>query len=236
MFNKRLLIILTAIISIIGIIAYIWWFNSFRVTFIDPSPIPLGTRQTTFYFSKSINRTYDTKNITIDPATPGKFTVGENSISFRADNDLQKGNLRFTFKDLSIQNGPTATLSTIVSVEYVPYNELSKNEQKRQLDQSDSNQSEFPITNGYVPHVSAAWGIEYLLPVDSGNDKLTLNVKIYADRGTNEPIVDYHARLDGIHQEVVDYIKAGGFKLEDYYINYEDPYLSKYDQRAPDNL
>lgn len=235
MSSKKLLLILAIPLLVIGIIVYSFWYSSFRVASINPNPVPMSVTQIEFTFSRDIDQKYDTKKITLsNDKVKGSFSLTKNSIIFKPDDSMPKGQLTFNFPGVRSTTGEQMDFKPTVNVKYVPFNQLSREEQHRQTTRSDSFQGEFPITNGYVPHATAAWKVEYALPAESGVDKLTLMVTPLFDQGLREPLVDYQARLELVRTEFEAYLAAGNYKQSDYYIIYADPYLSKYDISSPE--
>jgi hypothetical protein len=231
--HNKLIIIVGLVVLLGGLVAFYFWNQTFRISSVSPNPAPYVVTQIEFTFSHPLDQSYDLKKAKIsNDAVKGTFKLTASSIVFKPADAMPKGRLTFTFPGIRSTSGEQLDATSTVNVKYVPYNQLSKDEQKRQIDQSDSFQNDFPITS-YVPHAAPTWKVEFILPSESGLDKLTLVVTPYIERGTREPEVDYNARLEDVHKEFEAYVTTSGFKLSDYYIQYVNNYLSRYDQTSP---
>jgi hypothetical protein len=232
-FSNPILITLGVVLLVAGSIAFFFWNQTFRISSVSPNPAPYSVTQIEFTFSKELDPSYDLKKISLsNQAVKGEYKLLKQSIVFVPADTLPEGKLTFSFPAIRSTTGEQMNANATVTVKYVPANQLSKDEKARRSER-DNFQTDYPITSGYVPHATAAWKVEFILPSETGSDKLTLVVTPFIDRGTREPEVDYIARLDEIHKEFVTYIKAGGFTLSDYYIVYANSYLSRYDQSDP---
>lgn len=219
-----------AAVVLIGVASFLTWqSNQFRFTGMYPSAgrVP-QTVKVYFNFSKDLQP--DTK-AQMEPTEEGKFSIEGKSIVFTPKSVMNTGEKRVIITSPKSTTGEQLEDITVTfNVEYVPYNQLTPEQQKDEVDRtSNSSQNEFPIINSFLPYQSLDYNIGYELPATEGYP-LTLVISTNITPGNDWNY--YYQRLEQARKDALALITSKGYKLEDYNIEYEDEYLMQYTQNV----
>ena len=227
--QTRRIIFFGGLLLAAGTIWLIVWLLSFRFVSVDPeTKVSTVITQVTFTFSKKLSE----KTITgasVTPATNGVFIVNNNQLIFKPTDDLVKGKLSFDLKNITAEGGETITsVHKELSVEYVEYNALSETEKKRQVNESGSGQERFALLNGFLPHATYNYTLDYIQPLPD-EKTMALTVDVYR-KDDSETQAVYIARMEQAYRDVMIYIETnkGTNSITDYEIFYNNDYLSRY--------
>lgn len=209
--------------------------TAFRFVSSDPKKtIPYSVTQVTFTFSKDLDPdTY--KNASVSPKIAGRFAVQGKNLVFLPAVALQKGDITFTFKDITAKNGQKINhLEKTFTVDYVEYQDLSEEEQRRQVIESSGGQDRFDILNGHLPHASYNYTLDYSEPEPS-DTHLYLMVDVYG-KSNDETEQQYIQRMEQARKDMLQYVEKhrGKNTIDDFYFVYNNDYLSQYDVYPPD--
>lgn len=224
----------TALVVLIA--ATLWFFLTFRLTATEPSnTVAYTITQITFTFSKDLsNKTLE--GISTTPATNGAFVIDKNRLIFRPTDTLKKGTLTFSFSDITAENGSVIkSLEKVFAVEYVEYNDLSEEEQQRQVSESGGGQDNFDILNGYLPHAAYNYTLDYIEPLPD-DKKLTLVIDVYG-KSSDESNEVFVARVEQARRDMLTYLDThkGKNSLDDFNLIYNNDYLSRYNSSQQSN-
>lgn len=233
--NRQIQIVLGVavllLLSLIGLAAF--QSQAFRLKSVSPEgKVSDAITQITFTFSHDLANSAANR-VTVSPATTGTFIVNKDQLIFKPTSQLSKGPLTFSFKNIESRNGKKIdNLTKELTVGFVEYNQLSKEEQKRQVDQSSGGQN-FDLLNGFLPHAAYNYTLDYAEP-EAGEGKLILVIDVY-DRDVNQTQKEYVASLEQARKDMLAYVEKnkGSNSMDDFYFLYNSEYLSKYNVSPP---
>lgn len=234
--NRQIQIVLgVAVLLFLALVGLaVFQSQTFRLKSVSPEgKVSDAITQITFTFSHELaNNAVD--RVTISPATTGAFAINKNQLIFKPTSQLKQGPLTFSFKNIESRNGKKIdNLRKELTVGFVEYNQLSKEEQKRQVDQSSSGQ-EFDLLNGFLPHAAYNYTLDYVQP-ETDENKLILVIDVY-DRDVNQTQKEYVASLEQARKDMLAYVEKnkGSNSMDDFYFLYNSEYLSKYNVSPPE--
>ncbi len=197
--KRTLILFLAAILVIIFVSLGVVRNRKFHLVSTDPSS---GSSQVptyqivTFYFNKPLKAANDVavdsgsdfNSIDINPSTPGQVKIDGKKIIFKPGVQGFSLNQSYTIKLTNITSAQGETLpdqSLTLKVTYVPFNNLSNNQQQQQINQTDQFHDSNTPRNKLIqslPYTTSGYSIEY---IQSGDYFLV--------RVTNTPIASQKA-------------------------------------------
>lgn len=226
--NSKYIMVIILLLVFTSVIFSLWYF-SFRLKTISPGDeVPMSVTQIEFVFTRDLS-TDTLTGITKTPEANMAITIESNKIIFRPLDSLSQGSLTITVPNVIARNGEIlGEVKKTFVVKYIPYNELSKDEQKRQVNQSDGGQGRFEIINGTLPHAAYNYTADFIYP-DTSDQRLTIVIDVYG-RDTTEDESSYIARMEQAKTDVLFFLEKnkGNNELDDFDIIFNNDYLSRY--------
>lgn len=225
--SKRF-IVLSSIVILSLTAWFVLWYLSFRLITVNPQePIPTSTSEITFVFSKNLKK--DQKiEATTNPEMKGTYTIKDNTIVFNPDERFFETTIIFSIKTIQADNSDVIhNFSKELDITYVDFNNLTSEEQNKQINESDGGQADFPILNGYLPHAAYNYTLDFMEPQDDSELILTVDTYGKAETETDE---SYVARMEQAYKDVMQYIEEhrGITPMNMFVIFFSDDYLSRY--------
>lgn len=213
----RKVIIALGAIGLVCLVGYLIYLNTgFKVLSMNPSK---NDQKVSIYDDIEINFNKDLappskQKFYISPSTEGDIEIKNGSFKF-----TPKGNLKvdkeytITLKAVA-KDGRTANIEYRFKVAYQDYKDLSSEEKKKGLEQTDRLEERFPITR-ILPYEKVDYKIDY----EVVDDALVLKIETFAfiDEGRVE---EYKANTARQRQEALDYIRSQGHDPAKYKIEY----------------
>lgn len=227
--KNRTILLIGLSLLIVGIGVAIFFANSgFRVIKQDPTgKVALSSTLLRFTLSDTPTNPDDVK-LSINPVVEGSLKLEGNIVSFEPEAAFKE---RTTYA-LTVENvllkDDTSMHKTrhMFQAKYIPYDQLSKEEQDRLRAKTNPHYKTFPVTQ-HLPKVTAAYKIEYTLP-EGESTKLTIIITPLIQQRTSETDQEHQQNLLDIKAQAEQYFTDKGYDLADYKVFYSDPFLMQY--------
>lgn len=226
--NRTILLIGLCLLAV-GIGVAVYFANSgFRVIKQDPAgKVALSSTLLRFTLSDTPINPEEVK-LTVTPAVKGNLSLKGDVVSFEPDEAFKDRN---TYA-LTIENARLKDSDAIhktrhtFQAKYIPYDQLSKEEQDRLRAKTNPHYKTYPVTQ-HLPKVTASYKIEYTLP-EGESRKLTIVVTPLIQQRASETDQEHQQNLLDIKAQVEQYFTEKGYRLSDYKVFYSDPFLMQY--------
>lgn len=217
-------------VSIIGatilliLIGYgIWTLSQFRVVAVAPDPknLPLGTSTLTIDLSQNLQEISIDKNISSsDSIINGMYLSKPSQITVQLGQLQENKSYTILLKDLRSTNGQVINEYVIqFSPTYVPFNELSSAEQKRQIEKTDQNVPNDPALSA-TPHTTEEYRLTSTQIAKNGKVEVELTLDILIpERQLSNP----NDFIRAAKNDAFEYLKQNNVNPDNYKINYIPP-------------
>lgn len=232
--NRTIILIGLSLLTIaIGVFIYIT--NSgFRVVKQDPAgKVALSSTLIRFTLSDTPTNPNDVK-LTVSPSVGGSLVLKDNVVSFEPEQAFkEKTTYTLTVENARLKDSDdTHKTRHNFQAKYIPYDQLSKEEQDRLRAKTNPHYKTFPVTQ-HLPKVTAAYKIEYSLP-EGESTKLTIIITPLIEQRPSESDQEHQQNLLDIKAEAEQYFIDKGYKLSDYKVFYSDPFLMQFSNAFDD--
>lgn len=226
--NRTIILIGLGLLAItVGVIIY--FANSgFRVVKQNPTgKVALSSTLLRFTLSDTpLNP--DNVRLSITPTVKGSLTLKGDVVSFEPEEAFREKTVYALTVENALLKDSDATHKTrhTFQATYIPYDQLSKEEQDRLRAKTNPQYKTFPVTQ-HLPKVTAAYKIEYTLP-EGESTKLTIIITPLIQQRTGETDQEHQQNLLDIKAQAERYFAEKGYKLSDYKVFYSDPFLMQF--------
>lgn len=233
-FIKPILIILASIVAMVVMGYFIYNALVFRITSIDPEEVfPTSTE----IIIVSFNHTLAPKNdqpenlVVVNPDTGVDYMIDGKTIIIRLLTPPQEGiPFELRLNGVVSSKGKVLSREFVYEVRYVPFSNLSSQQRDRQVEQSDSFESDFPLVKE-LPIRAIEYTVTYRFP-DSDKSLMPIIISVNFDassRGGSGPTqadMDYYiSRIRDARTEALDRLRSLGYTDEKYEIFYSENFI-----------
>ncbi len=166
----KLIVIVLICLAIAGYGALIFSTQTgFRIVRLTPEDtLPTSTRVIAMEFNKTL-KDLEQQNpgfVNLEPGTDVSLSIRDKSLVLTLNQQLQQGTeLKVMLTDIMAEDGSTLSEELKYSVKFVPYNDLSEEEQRRQADNSIAPLDRHPLLS-ILPYDAISYRIEYTITDD----------------------------------------------------------------------
>lgn len=230
--NKKNILIAIVILFTIIIGVVIYYSSTLRLESTDPplDKVATSTSKIKFTFSQPLT---SIESIKVDDTELSDIEINDNSalVSLNAISLVKDRDYTLTLTGVKSINKEITNLTLKMTAKYVDFNELSDEQQKIQVDQSDSGQVNDPFLNNYFPIVRE--GFEVSRATTYGDGRVFVFIQLYGDM----PDYDNGGELRQVPDELAETYRTQALELiedsdgtpDKYIIEYSNTYLmSKY--------
>lgn len=231
--NIRKIIIVVSVLTALALISWLLYDNlvfRFKSTSPDLSNVATSSTHLKVCVSQPI-KTVGKVSFNNTPLDSSAFTVEGKCIEIPFE-DLSEEQT-YTVKVERVESqwftNKIFEISFSFTPRYIEFSRLSKDQQKAQIDSSNSNQIDDPFLNGMFPIITDT----FVLEIENAGDGKT----VYLDVSILSEIPDYDnggkiarvsdSEAEKIHTDVVKLIKDKGGSIDRYVVTYSNEYLNK---------
>lgn len=197
-------------------------FFSFRVVSISPNPrkpVATSTENFEIKFNKELDAGVDySQQVAKNSFLVKSIQVRKKSLLIDLKT-LENKQYSFTLSNVLAKNGQNMSELTIrFKAKYIPYNELSEAEKRRQLEQTDVGAVEDPLDK-FLPHGDLGYYLTGAFLGEGENYRYTLHARITLSKSDVNTGRD--AAIQTQKQMIQEYIKSKNIDPAGYPISYE---------------
>lgn len=221
--KNHIRIIIGCVFLLMGIIAWqVFVASRFRITSISPNTgklIPSSTESIVISFSKSLvsGRDYE-EELSDDQAIVQSIEVENKQLTVHLKALDEEKQYAFSIKEVVAESGQIVQDIEISFItKYIPYNDLSKAQQERQLEQTDINAEE-ELLDTFLPYGDLGYYLAGLYVGEGQNYRYELRARITlsrADMSNRETAIELQK------QNIREFIRSKQLDPDSYPIEYE---------------
>lgn len=226
-------LIVGAVLIVIAIT--VWWIYYslfiFHITKVDPGNSRLPTSQNILEisFNKQLAQNQKaTDKLSVLPAVPFDASINDKTLRINLRQTYVKDTrVEIRINNLVADNGDTFSKTLYFDVEYVPFGNLSEDQQEQQIKESDGFESSYPLIRK-LPLITKDYEIDFRLP--SNNQTKVPIVITTTTIVTSNPLADqsspeYLELLRITRRDAISWLKQSGYNDELYELYFTEPQL-----------
>ena len=223
--NTRTLIATIGIILVSGLLVSLYFFFTLRIVSSDPSSsqLPTSQNQLSFTFNQAIE-THPT--ISIKEGYRYSYFVSGKTLVIRLIDPLTDG-ASLTVSFTATSRFETATFVRTYAVKYVKYSDLTIDQQKQQITESNSFETDYPLITK-LPYISENFQIDYRFPSDDSTKLPIIITSLAVNTEDPSAAADAPSSLALLRQsrnEAMAFLKENGYDKQKYQLYFTEPYL-----------
>lgn len=229
--NRKIVVLIIVIIVVLISVFTAINLLKFRVTSVSPNgdTFPTSSREIVVFFNRKLDEstTKEKDNIKLVGAELRNSYVKDNELhiliaDFVSSEEIEV-NIDYVVSDT---NQILGDITKKYRVDYVPFEKLSEYEKEKQINQSDSFESEYPIIK-ILPILNNQYTVNYRIPYNQGSvidQKLFLIIDVLAV--TNDPDFPKDAKIrsyiETTRKKAINDIESRGYKITDFNVLYAE--------------